>query len=125
MEPVKRLVSRSGAVIPSNLAIFVAAVFLSYGVNAFSTIYTVPGHPAHSPALWISFASSVIAAIMWTALAAKKEVIDKATLSGGGDLDAREATRMRMWREVWVRTLVYLGGAAVFSILTLVVLVFP
>lgn len=125
MDPLKRLISRGGAAIPNNLVIFIAAVFLSYGVNAFSTIYTVPGHPVHSFGLWGSFISSVVAAGLWTALAAKKDVVDKALLSHGGDLNDRESERARMWGEVWLQTLIYLGGAAVFSILTLLVLAFP
>jgi hypothetical protein len=125
VDALKRLIGRGGAAIPSNLAVFVAAVFLSFGVNAFTTIYAVPGHPVHSFGLWGSFASSVIAAGLWTALAAKKDSIDKATLSRGGDLDKREAARMQMWRDVWLRTLIYLGGAAAFSIAALVALVVP
>jgi hypothetical protein len=125
VEAVKRLVSRCGARIPGNLAVFVAAIFLSYGVIAFSTIYTVPGHPSHSLRLWISFASSMLAAGLWTALAAKKDGIDKAALSGRGDSDQREITRMEMWRDVWLKTLLYFGGGAVFSLLALLVLIFP
>ena len=52
--------------------VFAAAIFLSYGVNAFTTIYAIPGHPVHSFALWCSFISSIIAAGLWTAIAAKK-----------------------------------------------------
>jgi hypothetical protein len=125
MNTLKWLIGRSGTAIPSNLAVFVAAIFLSYGVNAFTTIYAVPGHPVHSFGLWGSFVSSLIAAGLWTALAAKKDSIDKATLSGGGDLGKREATRMQMWQDVWLRTLIYLAGAAVFSIMALIALVFP
>jgi hypothetical protein len=125
MDSLKWLIVRSGAAIPSNLAVFAAAIFLAYGVNAFTTIYAMPGRPVHSPALWGSFVSSVVAAGLWTALAAKKDSIDKAALSGVGNHDEREAERLRMWQEVWLRTLIYLGGAAAFSITALVVLVFP
>jgi hypothetical protein len=125
VEPLRGLVSRGGAVIPNNLVVFIAAIFLSYAVNAFTTIYAVPGHPARSFGLWGSFVSSVIAAGLWTALAAKQDVIDKAILSSGGDLDAREAAQTRMWREVWLRTLIYLGGGVVFSVAAMLVLVFP
>lgn len=125
MDTLKWLVVRSSAAIPSNLAVFAAAIFLAYGVNAFTTIYAVPGRPVHSFGLWGSFVSSVIAAGLWTALAAKKDSIDKASLSGGGDHEKREAMRLEMWQDVWLKTLVYLGGAAVFSIMALAVLVFP
>jgi hypothetical protein len=122
---VRRLIGASAAAIPANLMIFIAAVFLSYGVNAFTTIYAVPGHPVHSFALWCSFASSVVAAALWTALAAKKEQIEKATASGGGDLATRERIRAQLWDDSWIKALLYLGGSAAFSILAMVILVFP
>jgi hypothetical protein len=122
---VRRLVGASATVIPGNLMIFAAAVFLSYGINAFTTIYAEPGHPVHSFALWCSFASSVVAAGLWTALAAKKEQIERATTSGPGDWTAREDRRKQLWHESWLKALVYLGGAAAFSILAMVILVFP
>ncbi|MGA8529211.1 MAG: hypothetical protein WB622_05815 [Acidobacteriaceae bacterium] len=125
MTAIKRLVSNAAAVIPATLMVFIAAVFLSYGVNAFTTIYAVPGRPVHSFALWCSFASSVVAAGLWTALAAKKELIDKAALSSGGDPAAREQRRMDMWHDIWLKASLYLGGAAAFSILAMVILVFP
>ncbi|HEY6494405.1 MAG TPA: hypothetical protein VIZ43_14115 [Trebonia sp.] len=125
MTAIRRLASSAAAGIPGSLMIFIAAVFLSYGVNAFTTIYANPGHPVHSVALWCSFASAVVAAGLWTALAAKKELIEKAVLSGGGDLAARERHRAEMWREIALTALLYLGGAAAFSILALVILVFP
>jgi CheY-like chemotaxis protein len=122
---IKRVVSAAAAAIPGNLMIFIAAVFLSYGVNAFTTIYAVPGHPVHSFALWCSFASSVIGAGLWTALAAKKERIEKAAASSGGDLTARKQLRTQMWSGSWLTVSVYLGGGAAFSILAMVILVFP
>jgi len=125
VDPLRGLIGRGGAAIPNNLVVFIAAIFLSYAVNAFTTIYAVPGHPVHSFGLWGSFVCSVVAAGLWTALAAKKDVIDKAILSSGGDLAAREAARMRMWREVWLRTLIYLGGGVAFAIAAMLVLVFP
>ena len=125
MGSLSGVVSRCSAAIPNNLVVFIAAIFLAFGVNTFTTIYAVPGHPARSFGLWGSFASSLVAAGLWTALAAKKDVIDKAILSGGGDLDAREAARMRMWGEVWLRALIYLGGGIVFSVAAMLVLVFP
>ena len=125
MTAVRQLVGACAAAIPGNLMIFIAAVFLSYGVNAFTTIYANPGHPVHSFALWCSFTSSVLAAGLWTALSAKKEQIEKATASGGGDLTEREQRRMRLWDDSWRKALGYLGGAAGFSVLALVILVFP
>jgi hypothetical protein len=122
---VRRLVGVCAAAIPANLMIFIAAVFLSYGVNAFTTIYAVPGHPVHSFALWCSFASSVMAAGLWTALSARKENIEKATASGPGDLAAREKRRVQLWDDSWLKALVYLGGATAFSILAMVILIFP
>lgn len=120
-----RLAGKAAAAIPASLMVFIAAVFLSYGVNAFTTIYANPGHPAHSFALWCSFASSVVAAGLWTALAAKKDLIEKAVLSGGGDLATREQRRTDMWHDISVKALLYLGGATVSSILAMAILVFP
>jgi hypothetical protein len=122
---ITRLVTAAAAAIPASLMVFIAAVFLSYGVNAFTTIYAVPGRPVHSFALWCSFVSSVVAAGLWTALAAKKELIEKAALSGGGDLAAREQHRTEMWHDISLKALLYLGGATAFSILAMVILVLP
>jgi hypothetical protein len=122
---VRRLAGVCAAAIPTNLMIFIAAIFLAYGVNAFTTIYAVPGHPVHSFAQWCSFASSMVAAGLWTALSATKERIEKATASGPGNMAAHEELRMKLWRDSWLRALVYLGGAAAFSILAMVILVFP
>jgi hypothetical protein len=119
---IRRLVSAAAAALPVSLMVFIAAIFLSYGVNAFTTIYAVPGHPAHSFALWCSFVSAMIAAGLWSA---KKERIEKATLSGGGDLAAREQRRLQMWDEISLKAALYLGGATAFSILAMVILVFP
>jgi hypothetical protein len=118
---ITRLVTAAAAAIPASLMVFIAAVFLSYGVNAFTTIYAVPGRPVHSFALWCSFVSSVVAAGLWTALAAKKELIEKAALSGG----AREQHRTEMWHDISLKALLYLGGATAFSILAMVILVLP
>jgi hypothetical protein len=114
-----------GGLIPANLTIFIAAIFLSNGVNVFTTIYAVPGKPVHSFGLWCSCISSVLAAALWTALAAKKDLIDKAVLSGASELDQREAKRTEMWNDVWLQAFVYLGGAVAFSVLAMGVLVFP
>jgi hypothetical protein len=125
VETGRRWASRIGVLIPENLTIFIAAIFLSNGVNVFTTIYAVPGKPVRSFGLWCSCISSVLAAGLWTALAAKKGLIDKAALSGASDLEMREEKRAQMWRDVWLQTLAYLGGAVAFSILAMGVLVIP
>ena len=125
MTTIARLAGSAAAAIPGSLMVFIAAIFLSYGVNAFTTIYVNPGHPVHSFALWCSFASSVVAAGLWTALAAKKELIEKAVLSGGGDLATQEQHRTDMWHGISLKALLYLGGAAGTSILALVILIVP
>jgi hypothetical protein len=119
-----RLASAAAAAIPGSLMVFIAAVFLAYGVNAFTTIYADPGHPVHSVALWCSFASSVVAAGLWTALSAKKELIEKAVLSGG-DAATSEQRRADMWHDIALKALLYLGGAAAASIFAMVILVVP
>jgi hypothetical protein len=120
----RRAVVRIGIRIPGNLAVFVAAIFLSNSVNVFTTIYARPGKPVPSPGLWWSCISSLVAAGLWTALAAKKESIDKATQSGAVDLAQRERVRAQMWNDIWARASLYLGGAIVFSILAMMALVF-
>jgi hypothetical protein len=122
---IMRLASAAATAIPASLMVFIAAVFLTYGVNTFTTIYAVPGHPIHSFALWCSFVSSVTAAGLWTTLSAKKELIEKAVLYGGGDLAARDQHRTEMWNDVALKALLYLGGATAFSILAMVILVVP
>lgn len=125
MGTVRRLAGACAASVPANLVVFVAAIFLAYSVAAFAEIYSVPGHPVHSSAQWCSFASSMAAAALWTALSVMKERIEKATASGPGGLAAHDEFRMRLWHEGWLKALVYLGGAAAFSILALVILIFP
>jgi hypothetical protein len=122
---VKRAVVYVGIRVPGNLTIFVAAVFLSNGINVFTNIYAQPGKPSHSFGLWCSCVSSVVAAALWTAVAAKKDVIDRAVVSGAERPDLREAIREQMWGDVWLRSLVYLLGAVGFSVLAMVVLVIP
>jgi hypothetical protein len=122
---VRRLVGACVASVPGNLMVFVAAIFLAYGVTAFATIYAVPGHPVHAFAQWCSFAASMVAAALWTALSVMKERIEKATASGPGGLAAHDEYRMRLWRQSWLQALAYLGGAAAFSVLALVILIFP
>jgi hypothetical protein len=122
---VKRAVVYVGIRVPGNLTIFVAAIFLSNGINVFTNIYSQPGKPSHSFGLWCSCVSSVAAAALWTALAAKKDVIDRAVVSGAERPDQREAVRAQMWSDVWLRSMAYLLGAVGFSILAMVVLVIP
>lgn len=125
MGTVRRLAGACAASVPGNLMVFVAAIFLAYSVTAFATIYAVPGHPVHSFAQWCSFAASMVAAALWTALSVMKERIEKAALSGPGRLAAHDELRTQLWRDNWLKALVYLGGAAAFSILALVILIFP
>jgi hypothetical protein len=122
---IMRLASASAAAIPVSLMVFIAAIFLTYGVTTFSTIYAVPGHPVHSVALWCSFVSSMAAAALWTTLSAKKELIEKTALSGPGDVAARNQHRTQMWDDVALKALLYLGGAAACSVLAMVILVVP
>lgn len=110
---------------PATLAVFIAAIFLSNGVNVFTTIYAVPGKPVHSLALWCSAAASIGAAGFWTALATKKDMIDKAVLSGAADHHERADLREEIWAAVWRRVMVYLAGAVVLSILAMLILVLP
>jgi hypothetical protein len=121
----RRAIVRLGLRIPGNLVVFVAAIFLSNSVNVFTTIYAQPGKPILSSGLWSSCISSLLAAGLWTALAAKKDSIDKAAQSGAGDPGRREAVRAQMWDDVWLRASLYLAGAIGFSALAMVALVFP
>jgi hypothetical protein len=122
---ITRLASAAAAAIPASLVVFIAALFLAYGVNAFTTIYADPGHPVHSFPLWCSFASSMVAAGLWTALAATKELIEKAVLSDSGYPATSEQRRTDMWHDIPLKALLYLGGAAAASILAMVILVIP
>ena len=109
--------------LPGNLVVFVAAIYLSNGVNVFTTIYSQPGRPVESPGLWLSCFSSLMAAGLWTALAVKRDVIEKAALSGTTDPVEREALRAQMWGDVWIRVVAYLGLALALSFLAMVALV--
>jgi hypothetical protein len=115
----------TAAHIPQNLSVFIAAIFLSNSVNEFTTIYAVPGKPVVSFGLILSCVSSLIAAGFWTALAAKKESIEKAVASGAFSLKEREQLGERMWTDVWLRILFYLTGAVVLSLLGLIALMIP
>jgi len=111
--------------LPTNLSVFIGAIFLSNGVNVFTTIYAVPGKPVHSLGLWCSAITSVASAGFWTVLAAKKDVIEKAVLSSPGELEQRNGLRTQMWESVWHQVFGYLFGAIVLSALAMVVLVVP
>lgn len=117
--------TRAATRVPTNLAVFIAAIFLSNGVNVFTTIYATPGRPVHSPQLWCSAIASIAAAGFWTALAAKKDHIEKAVLSGSADPLQRGVFREQMWADVSLRVTTYLSGAVVTSILAMVILVLP
>ena len=91
----------------------------------FTTIYAQPGKPVLSAGLWWSFTISLVSAGLWTALAAKKDSIDKATQSSAVDPVKREKVRAQMWSDVWVRASLYLVGAFAFSVLAMMALVFP
>lgn len=122
---VKHSIGQIGIRIPGNLVVFIAAIFLSNSVNVFTTIYAQPGKPVQSAGLWWSCISSLAAAGLWTALAAKKDTIDKAVQSGADDPAMREVMRTQMWQDVWLRAGAYLGGAIALSIAAMVALVLP
>lgn len=111
--------------IPQNLSVFIAAIFLSNSVNEFTTIYATPGKPIHSFGLIFSCVSSLLAAIFWTALAAKKESIEKAAESGASSLREREQLRDSMWLDIRAKVLFYLGGAILLSMAGLIALILP
>ena len=125
MKAIMRLAGAAAAAVPANLMVFIAAIFLTYGVTTFSTIYAVPGHPSHSFAQWCSFVSAMAAAALWTTLSAKKELIEKAVLSGPGAPADHDKERRQMWAGIALKAMLYLGGAAACSILALAVLVVP
>lgn len=122
---LKQSIGQIGVRIPGNLVVFIAAIFLSNSVNVFTTIYAQPGKPVQSAGLWWSCISSLIAAGLWTALAAKKDTIDKAVQSGADDPTRREVMRTQMWQDVWLLATVYLGGAIALSIAAMVALILP
>jgi hypothetical protein len=122
---LRRSIGQIGVRVPGNLVIFIAAIFLSNSVNVFTTIYAQPGRPVSAPGLWWSCISSLVAAGLWTALAAKKDSIDKAVQSASAEPSQREVIRVQMWEDVWLRTGGYLLGAVGLSILAMVALVIP
>lgn len=125
MTVLRLAITRVAMRMPATLVVFIAAIFLSNGVNMFTTIYAVPGKPVHSLALWCSAVTSITAAGFWTALATKKDMIDKAVLSGAADQGSRVKLREDIWADVWRRVMVYLLGAAALSVLAMAVLVLP
>jgi hypothetical protein len=122
---LKGLARWAGGAIPQNLLVFFAAILLSNCVNVFTTIYAVPGHPVRSLSLICSCVASLLAAGCWTGLAAKKDRIEKALVSGYSDPHEREEARAGMWEGIWFRATLYFGGGIVFSVTALLVLVFP
>ena len=122
---IRRWILRAEQRIPVNLIIFIAAIFLSNCVNEFTTIYAQPGKPSSSIGLWLSCVASLLAAGLWTALAAKKEAIAKAAQSGTTDPERRPKIANTLWGDVWIRTTFYFGSAVVLSITALAALVIP
>ena len=108
---------------PSNLAIFVAAIFLANCVGTFTAVYGVDPEPKIKPALLISSAASLLAAALWTLFASKVDRIERTAASADVEATRRDAERERLWGYVWVRVSVYLSSAMLFSIFALVVLV--
>jgi hypothetical protein len=109
--------------IPPNLAVFIAAIFLSNSVNLFTTIYGSVDLPPRYPALLFSSIASLFAAGLWTALAAKTDLIEKTVTSGSQDSTERESIREAVWNDVWVMIAAYLGVAVTLSLSALLVLV--
>lgn len=108
---------------PSNLAIFVAAIFLANSVGTFTAVYGGDHQPRIKAALLISSAASLLAAALWTLFASKVDRIERTVASADIEATRRDAERERQWGYVWVRVSVYLGSAVLFSIVALVVLV--
>lgn len=125
MPPVGRSVQLISRYLPPNLCIFVGAIFLSNSVNVFTNVYGTGVLPQRSPLLLASCIGSVIAAGLWTALAGKTELIEKTVLSASQDARQREVVRAELWNDVWRRVAAYICGALVFSVGSLVVLVWP
>lgn len=107
---------------PSNLGVFVAAIFLANGVGTFTAVYTADKPPAIRPALLISCLTSFAAAALWTLFASKVDRIDRTITSAEATPSQREALREGLWGDVWVQVSAYLGSAVLLSISALVVL---
>jgi uncharacterized membrane protein len=125
MIPISRVVRSLGMRIPTNLYVFVAAVFLANGVNLFNVVYGASHRPARSSTLLLSCAASLLAAVLWTVLASKINLIDKTAASASHDPLQRDSIREKLWNDVWRRVAGYLGTASLLSILTLTVLMLP
>lgn len=109
--------------IPTNLAIFISAIYLSNGVSLFTKIYGNTALPPRYTPLLFSCISSLLAAGLWTALAAKTDRIEKAVAYGSRDPRERQSIRENLWNDVWIRMASYLGGAIVLSLSALLALV--
>lgn len=109
--------------IPANLAVFIAAIFLANSVNLFTTIYGSTDFPVRYTTLLFSCIASLLAAGLWTALAAKTELIEKTVASGSPDSSKREAIRETLWDDVWKRMAAYLSAAVILSFSALLALV--
>src|SRR5437879_6224372 len=100
---IRRAVRGAGARIPINLYVFVAAIFLSNGVNLFNMVYGGDQRPSRSSAILLSCAASVGAAAFWTVLASKVDLIEKTVASASRDSKQRESVREELWNDVWSR----------------------
>jgi hypothetical protein len=109
--------------IPPNLSVFIAAIFLSNSVNLFTTIYGNENLPPRYSTLLFSSIASLLAAGLWTALAAKTDLIEKTVASGSQDSSKQKSIREAIWNDVWVRMAAYLGAAVILSFAALLVLV--
>jgi hypothetical protein len=108
---------------PSNLAVFVAAIFLANGVGTFTAVYGTDNPPAIKPALLISCAASLLAAALWTLFASKVDRIERTAAAADVEPGQRDAAAERLWGYVWVRVSLYLGCAILSSVVALVILV--
>jgi hypothetical protein len=122
---IRRAVQGAGARIPINLYVFVAATFLSNGVNLFNMVYGGDQRPSRSFTILLSCAASVGAAAFWTILASKVDLIEKTVASASRDSKQRESVREELWNDVWPRVGAYLVTALVLSSVALAVLVVP
>jgi hypothetical protein len=109
--------------IPANLAVFIAAIFLSNSVNLFTTIYGSADIPPRYAALLFSCIASLLAAALWTALAAKTDLIEKTVASASPDFNKRESIRESIWNDLWIRMSIYLSAAVISSLSALFALV--
>lgn len=109
--------------IPANLAVFISAIFLTNSVNLFTTIYGSTDPPERHVSLLLSCIASLLAAGLWTALAAKTDLIEKTVASGSQDSREQESIRESLWNDVWIRMAAYLVGAVILSLSALLALV--